>query len=145
MGKTVISITFLFLLNTIVFSQDIFTKKMQWKYKDSIDTITFANIDSIKQWAGTLNKFSHTQSEISCIKGNNTYILIVEVGFGLPLQLFYIFRENNSAWELRATSQARIMERIKIRIDNKNERIIFETESAPIGELQYCRLFENDR
>ncbi len=112
---------------------------------DSVVCLGFNNKNQIEDWGRNLYFYSFIQnpeilSTEFCIKGNDFFILIVDSCSGLPCLSFYIFKEENDIWELQTTSQARLKEKLNVRIDNEKERIIFETPSYQIGELTFKTL-----
>lgn len=140
--KVIFLLLFMLLSNNQLFSQELFTKKMLWASQDSIETLTFINKDKIKEWADNLGSFASVQSEEYCIKDSNIFILIVDKCSGIPCLSFYIFKEKDGIWELQATSQARSTEKLNIRVDNDQEKMIFETKSGQIGELSFKVLLQ---
>jgi hypothetical protein len=144
MGKKKVTLLLLFMLlsNTQFFSQELFTKKMQWASKDAIEILTFKSIDKVLEWGKSFGTFAHVQSVEFCIKNSNIFILMVDVCSGIPCMSFYVFKEKSNIWELQTTSQARLKEELKIRVDNEQEKIVFEIKSGQIGELPFKALLQ---
>ena len=124
-------------LSLCAFSQELYTKCIQWQYHDSTDAIRFTHINEALDWAnGGFFFVDHSIFEF----GTNKWLVVwVETGFGLPMQVIYIFCESNGVWVLQATSQTRIREKIKIRMDEKDSVIVFESSSGQIGRFP-CQL-----
>lgn len=140
MGKKKINfflLLFMLLSNTQIFSQELFTKKMQWTSQDTIEILTFQSIDKAKEWGKSFGTFACVQSAEFCIKDNNIFILMVDMCSGISCISFYVFKEKGDIWELQTTSQARLKEQIKIRVDNDQEKMIFEIPSGLISELPF--------
>lgn len=62
---------------------------------------------------------------------------MVDMCSGISCISFYVFKEKDDIWELQTTSQARLKEQIKIRVDNDQEKMIFEISSGLISELPF--------
>ncbi|GHT62550.1 hypothetical protein AGMMS50239_16180 [Bacteroidia bacterium] len=110
---------------------------------DSVEGFGFKNKNQITEWGKSLNFSPFIQnpsvhSAEFCIKDNNIFILMVNGCSGIPCISFYVFKEKGNIWELQTTSQARLKEQLKIRVDNEQDKIVFETESRKIGELLFC-------
>ena len=114
---------------------------------DSVVGFGFKNKSQITEWGKDLNfspfmPFSAVHSAEFCIQDNNIYILIVHGCSGIPCISFYVFKENGDIWELQTTSQAILKEQFKIRVDNDQEKMIFEIPSGQIGELPFKTLLQ---
>jgi hypothetical protein len=142
--KKIILLLLLFMLlsNIQIFSQELFTKKMQWTSQDTIEILTFQSIDKVIEWGKSFGTFTCVQSERFCIKDSNIFILMADVCSGISCISFYVFKEKGDIWELQTTSQARLKEKLNIRIDNDQEKMIFEIPSGQIGELSFKTLLQ---
>jgi hypothetical protein len=114
---------------------------------DSVVGFGFKNKSQITEWGKNLElspfmPFSVAFSAEFCIKDNNIYILMVDGCSGIPCIFFYVFKEKGDIWELQTTSQAILKEQLKIRVDNNQEKMIFETSSGQIGELPFKTLLQ---
>jgi hypothetical protein len=140
-GKKTIKIRCLLLLlllySTQIFSQELFTKKLQWTNQDSIEILTFQSKNKIIEWSESFGKFAFVQSREFCMKNNNIFILMVDGCSGMSCLFIYVFKKKDNIWELQTTSQARLKEQLKVRTDNEQEKIIFEINSGQIGELSF--------
>ena len=58
-------------------------------------------------------------------------------GSGLPYWHIYIFKEKDDLWQLATSTHARLKEKIEIKVDNNQKKVIFETQSGQIGELPF--------
>jgi len=125
------------LSNTQILSQELFTKKLQWANQDSIEVLTFQSKDKIIEWGKRFGEFAFVQSREFCIKDSNIFILMVDCCSGISCPFIYVFKEKSDIWELQTTSQVRLREGLKIRIDNIQEKMIFETKAGQIGELPF--------
>lgn len=148
MGKKKINIQSLLLLLLFVlltmhsFSQELFTKELQWKTRDSIEILVFRDKDQIIEWSKNQLPFSSAYSKDILIKGCNIYIVMVAGCSGLPCWNIYIFKEKDELWQLVTSTDARLTERIEIIVDNKKGKIIFKTKSSQIGELPFEKLVD---
>lgn len=140
--KVIFLLLFILLSSNQVFTQELFTKKIQWASQDSIETLTFINKGKIKEWADNLGSFASVQSEEYCIKDSNIFVLMVYKCSGLPCLDLYIFKEKNGIWKLQTTSQTILKDELNIRVDNDQEKMIFETKSGQIGELPFKVLLQ---
>ena len=114
---------------------------------DSVVGFGFKNKSQITEWGKNLKfspfmPFSSVFSAEFCIKDNNIYILMVNGYSGIPCISFYVFKEKGDRWELQTTSQAIIKEQVKIRVDNDQEKMIFEIPAGQIGELPFKILLQ---
>jgi hypothetical protein len=114
---------------------------------DSVDGFGFKNKNQITEWSKSFNfspfiQNSAVHSAEFCIKDNNIFILMVSGCSGIPCMSFYVFKEKGNIWELQTTSQAILKEQLKIRVDNDQEKMIFETKSGKIGELPFKVLLQ---
>ena len=123
--------------NVQIFSQELFTKKLQWANQDSIEILTFQSMDNIIEWGKNFGAFAFVQSEKFYIKDSEIIILSVDVCSGISCLSLYVFKEKDDIWELLTTSQARLTDKLNIRVDNDQEKIIFEVKSRQIGELPF--------
>lgn len=108
---------------------------------DTVESFIFRERNQIKEWAKNMYlpyfiEDLHISTNV-CIKDTNVFILIIYGCSGIPCLSFYIFKEKDDVWELKTTSQARIIEKLNIRVDNEQEKILFETASGQIGELPF--------
>jgi hypothetical protein len=145
MDKTKINIKYLLLLllmlpNMRSHSQELFTKELQWKIRDSVEVLIFQNKDQIIEWSKNQLPFSSVYSKDILIKGCNIYIAMVAGCSGLPCWNIYIFKEKDKLWKLVTSTDARLKERLEIIVDNKKGKIIFKTKSGQIGELLFEKL-----
>jgi hypothetical protein len=109
---------------------------------DSVVSFGFKNKSQITEWGKNLKfspfmPYSVVFSAEFCIKDNYIFILMVNGCSGIPCLSFYVFKEKGGIWELQTTSQARLKEQLKIRVDNDQEKMIFEMPSGQIGELSF--------
>lgn len=147
MDKTKINIKYLLLLLLILtnmrsHSQELFTKELHWKTRDSIEILVFRDKDQIIEWSKNQLPFSSAYSKDILIKCCNIYIVMVAGCSGLPCWNIYIFKEKDELWQLVTSTDARLKERIEIIVDNKKGKIIFKTKSGQIGELPFERLVD---
>jgi hypothetical protein len=118
-------------------SQELFTKKLNWNASDSVKMSVFQSTDQIIEWGKNVGPFVTVQSEKICIRNNEIFILKVDKCSGIYCPSIYIFKEKNGLWQLVASTDARLKERIEIIVDNKKGEIIFKTKSSQIGELPF--------
>ena len=142
MDKTRINIKYLLLLllilpNMHTHSQELFTKELHWKTRDSIEILAFRDKDQIIEWSKNQLPFSSTYSKDILIKGCNIYIVMVAGCSGIPCWNIYIFKERNKLWQLITSSNARLKEQLEIKVDNKLGKIIFKTKTSQIGEIPF--------
>jgi len=131
MGKKKIKIQCLLLLlimlsNTQIFSQELFTKKLQWANQDSIEVLTFQSKNQITEWGKSFGEFAFVQPREFCINNSHILVLIVDCCSGLSCPYIYVFKEKGDIWELQTTSQARLTGILTVKIDNDQKKIIFE-------------------
>ncbi len=149
MGKTKINIKFLLLLllailsNMLTHSQALFTKELQWKNCDSIEIPYFQSQSQIIEWGKNFGSYAFVRTENFCIKEFNIFFLLVDLCSGIYCPNIYIFREIDEHWHCLMYTNARLKEKIEIKIDNNQGIIIFEIKSGKIGELSFSRLILN--
>ena len=143
MGKTKINIWCLLLLLLFVlltmhsYSQELFTKELKWDPSDSITKTVFQNTNQIIEWGKNFSPFASVQSEQFCIKNRDVFILMVDICSGIYCPSIYIFEVKNKHWQLITSAHANLKERIEIKVDNYQKKIIFKTKSVQIGELPF--------
>ncbi len=97
MGKKKIKIQcllLLFILSSIqIFSQELYTKKLQWANQDSVETLTFQSKSQIAEWGKTFGEFASVQSREFCINNIHIFIFIVDCCSGLSCPYIYIFKK----------------------------------------------------
>jgi hypothetical protein len=147
MDKTKIKIKYLLLVLLMMpsmrsHSQELFTKELKWKIRDSVEVHTFQNKDQIVEWSKNQLPFSTAYPKDILIKGCNIYIVMVAGCSGLPCWNIYIFKEKDELWQLITSTQARLKEQIEIDVDDKTEKLIFKTKSSQIGELPFEKLVD---
>lgn len=126
---------FLVLLSMNLYSQELYTKKLNWEFPDSTDKIVIHNREEIIKWSKNNLAFSTAYSKDLFLKDCNIYIVMVDGCSGIACWKIYIFKEEKEFWELMAISNARLIEQIEIEI--KDDKIIFKTKSGQIGELPF--------
>jgi len=141
MGKAKINILCLLLLLVLLtmhsYSQEFFTKELKWYPSDSITKPVFQNTNQIIEWGKNLSPFASVQSEQFCIKNRDVFILMVDKCSGIYCPSIYIFEVKNKLWHLITSTHANLKERIEIKVDNNQKKIIFKTKSVQIGELPF--------
>ena len=102
-------------------------------FHDTILEFVFFDRNQIIEWGkfGTL----FVQSEEFNVNGCNIFILMVDGCSGVRCLSIYIFAQENDNWKLITGTSTYIRERIYLRIDNEQKKIIFETEAGKIGEF----------
>jgi hypothetical protein len=108
---------------------------------DSAVNFIFNNKNQIIEWGKIFedNVFLVTGGEF-CINNSNIFILMLDTGSGISNMSLYVFKKDGDIWDLQTTSQARLQEKLNIRVDNNQEKLIFETKSGQIGELSFMGL-----
>lgn len=147
MDKTKINIKCLLLLLLMMpsmrtHSQELFTKELQWKIRDSVEVLIFQNKDQIVEWSKNQLPFSTAYTKDILIKGCNIFVVMVAGCSGLPCWNIYIFKEKDGLWQWVTSTDARLKERIEIIVDDKQGEIIFKTKSGQIGELPFEKLVD---
>lgn len=143
MDKALLNIKYLILLflmltNMHSHSQELFKKEFNWESPDSIERNIFNDKEQIIEWCKTQLPFSTAYPKDLIIIDYNICIVMVAGCSGLPCWNIYIFKEEDKLWQLKIfATQARIKEQIKIEVDNKEEKVIFITESGQIGEVPF--------
>lgn len=115
------------------YSQEFFTKELRWSFCDSNVGCVYKDTIQIIEWGKNYNRYSSIKSETLHLKNGDVFILIVDICSGLYCPLIYVFQERNMKWQLIASAQARLNN--KLEIENKNDKIIFKTKSGQVGEL----------
>ncbi|MBK8720812.1 MAG: hypothetical protein IPL95_00565 [Saprospiraceae bacterium] len=59
---------------------------------------------------------------------------------GIPCWEIYILKRENGSLKVIKSENARVIEQIEVKIDNKLEKIIFKTKSSQFGELTFDKL-----
>jgi hypothetical protein len=119
------------------YSQELFTKELKWDPCDSITSSYFQDTNQIIEWGKSISPFASVQSEKLCIKNSIVFILKIDKCSGIYCPAIYVFEVRNKLWQLITSSNARLKERIEIKVDNKLEKIIFKTKSGQIGVLPF--------
>jgi hypothetical protein len=145
MGKKKINIQSLLLLLFVLltmhsYSQELFTKELKWEPCDSIKLPIFQNTSQIVEWGKSISPLASVQSEKFCIKNSDVFILKVDICSGIYCPSIYIFVVKNKFWQLVTSTSAKLQENIEIKVDNKQGKIIFMTDSYQIGELPFDKL-----
>jgi len=110
-------------------------------FNDTVPELVFFDKDQILEWGKNQLPFSSVYPENFRIKNSNIFILRVAGCSGLPCWNIYIFKEKDEQWQLVTCTHAILKEQFKIKIENKQEKIIFETKSGKvIGELPFSIL-----
>ena len=112
---------------------------------DSVVDFVFKNKSQITEWGKNFGEFAFVQPREFYIKNSHILVLIVDCCSGLSCPYIYIFKEKGDIWELQTTSQARLTGILTVKIDNDQEKIIFEIRSGrkdnpvveQIGELPF--------
>jgi hypothetical protein len=127
-------------LTTHCYSQELLTKELKWVPYDSISPLVFQDTIQIKKWGKSFGPFASVQSKKINIKDNDFIILMVDICSGVYCLYIYIFEKNNKFWQLITNTNTKLTEQLEIKIDSKQEKIIFETKSRQIGELPFEKL-----
>jgi len=107
---------------------------------DSVKYFRFKDKSRIIEWGESITSspfVSHSlvhSSELH-IKDNHVLILMVSGYSGIPITSFYVFRYKGNIWELQTTSRVKLTEKLIVKVDDDQEKILFETPSCQIGEL----------
>ncbi len=140
-GNIKVLLLFLFALFTVCsYSQEHFTSVLKWKLNDSSAAFIYQDISQIIEWGKSNGNLVTVNSEKFRINNREVLILLVDKCSGIYCLSIYIFVAKNKHWQLIASSNARIKEKIETIIDNKSKKIIFNTKYAQIGELTFKTL-----
>lgn len=113
--------------------------------KKSVKGFVFRDKGKVMEWWKSFQPLISYAADPPELRVSNHRVLILRTlsGSGIPRWSFYVFRYDNERWELLTTSQvymADIREELKIRVDDEQEKILFETPTAQIGELPFSML-----
>jgi len=128
------------LLGMYTHSQNLFTKELQWKTCDSI--MIFQDKNQIIEWSKSIDAF--VQLEEFCVKNSNIIILTTDICSGVFCLSIEIFIEKNQHWRLILSTSARLREIITLKVEDSEEKIIFEIKSGKIGELPFEVLLSSE-
>ena len=110
--------------------------------KDTVTNFGFNNEEKIMEWGKSFGSFTHINSREFHIKGTDIFILMVDECSGISCISIYIFKQINDKWLLQTITQARLKEQIMIKVDNFQEKMLFEISSRQIGELSFETLLQ---
>ena len=141
MDKKKIKIQYLLLLllmfsnNILSHSQGLFTEQLQWIPCDSI--IIAHPKEQIREWKG--DYYSNLlRTEEFHIKNTRIFILIADGCFGIYCPDIYVFKEKEGLWKLVTSTSAKLKEMITVKVDENEEKIVFETtQGKVIGVLPF--------
>jgi hypothetical protein len=118
-------------------NSQVFTKELRWTHRDSTKTLVFEDKNQILKWSGNQLPFSSVFSKDLAIDECNIYVILVSGCSGIACWRIYIFKEKNNHWEMITETDARLPGKIEVHVDNNNKKIVFNTKSSQIGELQF--------
>ena len=114
-------------------------------FQDTIPKLVFFDKNQIVEWgtnftASPFMPYSLVQSKEFNVNNSNIFVLMVDGCSGVQCLDIYIFVQEGKTWQLIAGSERNINigEFVNVRIDNDQEKIVFETvetNSRKIGEF----------
>ena len=110
---------------------------------DTIPELIFFDKNQIKEKGKSFGVFSSVHSEEFSVKDCNIFILMIDKGSGIRCLNIYVFKQVSNIWKLMTGTSTDIREKINIRVDNEQDKLLFETESKKIGELPFIWLSKN--
>ena len=111
--------------------------------RDTILEFVFFDKDQILKWKGDYHP-KQLRTEEFHIKNTNIFILIADDCFGIYCPHIFIFKERKGLWKLVTSTSAKLKEMFTIKIDNNEEKIVFETTLGKIGELSFDLLLNSN-
>jgi len=120
------------LANLNTYSQDWVTKELKWSvgnighFINSSNRLVFQDKNQIIEWGKKINAFAFVKSEEFEIKDCNIFILFVDICSGISCPNIYVFKKENELWQLKKATRAQLHGRLIIRVDETDEKIIFE-------------------
>ena len=106
-------------------------------FYDTVPELVFFDKSQILEWGRSFGAFAYVQSEEFNVKDSNIFILMIDKCSGVRCLSIYVFEQEGENWKLMTGTNTGIREKINIRVDNEQDKIVFETESIKIGELHY--------
>jgi len=114
-----------------------FHSELKWYNCDSIMHPAFQDTNQLIQWGFNRGSQNPAQSKNCYIRNHDVFILIVDGCSGAHCFSIYIYELKNKLWQFITGSVAVLPERIIIKVDNEQEKIIFKIDSTQIGELPF--------
>jgi len=108
-------------------------------FYDTVPELIFFDKNQILEWG---KSFGFVQTEEFNLKNNNIFILMVDVCSGVRCLNIYVFKQEDKNWKLLTGTNTNIREKVIIRINNEQNKIIFETISGEIGKIPFKKLLD---
>jgi len=105
-------------------------------FHDTVSELVFFDKNQMIEWGKSLGAYVFVQLEEFNVNCCNIFILMVDGCSGLRCLGIYVFEQESENWKLITGTYTDIRENIIIKTDNEQNKIIFETISRKIGELQ---------
>ena len=136
--KVILSLIILFLLICMKpFSQNIYTKKIEWACEVCIKKVVYSDTCQLKEVFEKNKYISNHYTKSMTIDENCLFCRFIPVGSGLPIWSIEIYKQVDDQWRLVAEGEVVRPYLITVDYDSSRKTIVFSTIKAEYDSLTY--------
>lgn len=123
-------------VNLYSYSQSIYTESLKWETVDSSSARTFNSDQKILEWLKEeYDDVSIPEYRLFILDNSEYFIFWIDVCSGIYCPGIYLFERKSGYWQLIASSEAKLVDKLEVKVDQNLNKIIFRTKKSQIGEF----------